>query len=389
MADIGSYHYVDFASKALPGFRNRIVLVEGLPSLIREYGHADCYCTYFLFDDGLRRYANANHHSVAQYNGPCYAHFLPLDIDSHDLEHALQTARQISLCLLDNQGIPEEAIAAYYSGMKGFHVALATAVFGNIQPGPDLPRIFHEVRRSIVERARVRYPETVDFGICDRLRLLRLPNTKHGKSGLYKVPLHAEELLSCGIDEILDAARKPRRLWLTDESGLVPRYQTEPVAGAVELFECCTEQAKDNPPSNLPDPGRYIGNGNPGDALCQAEHDLYREGVPEGSRSALCLRLASRFRSAGYPEGEAVARVTSFAGRCQPPLDEHDAGAIVRNAYRANGRGYQFGCGNGKGDVPQAKLVHDRCPYRNDRTGCRSFRQFYLWLNGNGKRGGG
>lgn len=101
--------------------------------------------------------------------------------------------------------------------MKGFHVTLAAGIFGDIQPGVELPRIFQGLRRSLVEKANVTHPETIDFGISDRLRLLRLPNTRHSKSGLFKIPLRAEEVLYRGVGEIQEAAAKPRELWLTDE----------------------------------------------------------------------------------------------------------------------------------------------------------------------------
>lgn len=389
MADVGNYHYVDFATKALYRFRNNVVNVGDLPTLTKRYGHVDCFCTYFQFDKGLLDYVKDNHDSVAGYDGPCYTRFLPLDIDSPDLNQALGTAREVTRYLLDSWGITEDTLVVYYSGMKGFHINLPTGVFGEMEPGPELPKVFREVRRSVVQRAKVTHPDAVDFSISDRLRLLRLPNTRHSKSGLYKVPLHMEELLSCEPEEIRSIAQKPRELWLTDESGLVPRYQIGPAPGAVEIFESCTEQAEKNSHTDLPDPGRFLSNGNIEQTLCQAEIELYREGVPEGSRSSVCLRLASRFRSSGYAEEEASRMVESFAGRCRPPLDARTARQVVAVAYRANGKGYQFGCGTGNGDPAHTNLVHERCNYKTDRMRCETFGQFYTQLNGNSGKGGG
>jgi hypothetical protein len=303
-------------------------------------------------------------------------------VDGSDLERAIGAARQITRFLLDGWGVPEEAVPVYYSGMKGFHVMLATGIFGEIQPGVELPRVFQGIRRSLVERANLTHPETIDFGISDRLRLLRLPNTRHSKSGLFKIPLRAEELLYRGVGEIQEAARKPRKPWLTDRSGLVPVYHAEPVPAAVDLFERCSDGEKENVPhADLPDPGSFLDNGHLENALCQAELELYREGVPEGARSAMCLRLASRFRSAGYAVDQASAMVESFAGRCSPPLDGRSARQIAETAYRANGRGYQFGCGTSRGGPPQAALVFEKCRYRTGRLRCETFRRFYSHLN--------
>ena len=391
MADVRDFHYVDFASKDLLGFRNKIVSVKGLPELVTRYGHTDCFCTYFLFDKGLPDYAKQNRGSVSGYQGQCYAHYLPFDIDSQEIRHALLTARQIAHHLLDRRGIPEEAIATYYSGMKGFHIYLTTQVFGEVQPSCELPGIFREIRRSIVEQAKVTHVETIDFGISDRLRLLRLPNTRNSKSGLYKVPLYVDELLSCEPDGILNIARKPRPLWLTDESGLVPKSRVEPVPAAVELYGRCVEQVENNRHfhSDLPDPGSFLNNTNLNETLCQAELELYREGVAEGIRSAMCLRFASRFRSAGYSQQLASEMIQSFAGRCRPPFEKYAARQIVTSAYKTGGKGYQFGCGTGNGDPAHTKIVFDRCRYKIDRLKCDTFGRFYNQLNGNSRQGGG
>jgi len=313
-----------------------------------------------------------NGRSVSGYQGPCYAHFLPLDIDAPDLGDALETARDMAAYLLDGWGMTEEGLAAYYSGMKGFHLTIPTGIFGEVEPGADLPRTFRELRRKIVDEAKPFHPEAVDFAICDRMRLLRLPNTLHSKSGLYKVPLRLEELMTCEPDEIRRLARKPRRLWLTDDTGLLPRYSTEPVPEAVEMFVGCAERAAEKAHADLPDPGSFLHRGNLSAALCDAELELYREGVPEGSRSSVALRLASRLRSAGYAEEEASAMLESFAARCSPPMDAQEARHVVEAAYRAGGNGYQFGCGNGSGDLPHTALVRGRCPYA-DRRECRTY----------------
>jgi len=94
--------------------------------------------------------------------------------------------------------------------------------------------------------------------------------------------------------------------------------------------------------------------------------------VPEGSRSSVALRLASRFWSARYAEEEASGMLESFAARCSPPMDAREVGQVVTAAYRASGNGYQFGCGNGGGDPPHTALVRRHCPYA-DRRECRTY----------------
>ncbi len=388
MTDVQHFRYVDFASRGLLGFRNYIAQVKDLPILTKKWGHTDCFSTCFLFDRGLLDYVKQNGGSVGGYQGACYAHYLPIDIDSPDITQALHTAKQVTGHLLDAWGMPEDALAVYYSGKKGFHVMLPVTAFGNVKPSTDLPKVFREVRRSVVAQANVKYPHTIDFSISDRLRLLRLPNTRHSKSGVYKVPLRIEELLSCELDDIVTIARKPRTLWLTDESGLVPKSHVQPMADAVELYQCCTEQTEKNCHSDLPDPGSFLNNADLNGTLCQAELELYREGVTEGARSAMCLRFASRFRSAGHSQQLASEMIESFAGRCRPPFETYAARQIVNSAYKAGEKGYQFGCGTGNGDPAHTGIVFDTCRYKTDRLKCDTFGRFYSRLNGNSEQGG-
>jgi len=254
MSNLSDFRYVDFATRALRQFRNNVVPVSQVPELARRYGRIDCFCTYLLFDEGLPDYVRQNGRSVSSYQGPCYAHYLPLDMDAPNFGDTLEAARGISAYLLDHWGMLEEGLATYYSGMKGFHLTIPTRVFGDVEHGADLPRAFRELRRNIVKRAKPEHAEAVDFAICDRLRLLRLPNTRHSKSSLYKVPMRIEELMTCEPDEIRCLARKPRVVWLTDDTGLLPRYQVEPVPEAVEMFAGCAERASEKARGDLPDP---------------------------------------------------------------------------------------------------------------------------------------
>ncbi len=356
----------------MPGFRNHVASLSDVPGLLRRYHGSDCYCTYFLFDDDLPRYVEKNAGSVSGYDGPCYAHYLPFDIDSPDLDEAQATAHDIADYAVDRMGVPEEGLAIYFSGSKGFHLTIASAAFGGVDPGVDLPNVFRYLREEIVKESKPSHPETVDFAISDRLRLLRLPNTRHSKSGLYKVPLSLRELEESAPDELRHLASERRQPVLTDETGLLPRFPVDATPETEEFLTKCVERAKRVEHSALPDPGRFLDSGNVSHALCEAEKELYREGVSEGFRASVGLRLMSRFRAAGYEEDEAAEMVSGFASRCEPPLPEQEARAAVRSAYRANGNGYQFGCGNGNGDPPHTKPVRDRCPYR-DRRECSTY----------------
>ena len=97
MNGTNSFTYAEFATRGLYGFRNNIVQVSQLTSLIKKYGHTDCFSTYFLFDRSLKDHVRGNGHSVAGYKGPCFAYYLPVDIDSSELKKAQETAGRIAV----------------------------------------------------------------------------------------------------------------------------------------------------------------------------------------------------------------------------------------------------------------------------------------------------
>jgi len=70
MQSAGGFEYVDFASKALSGFRNRVVRLPEVRSLARRCADTDCFCTYFLFDRSLAQHIRGNGRSVSGYAGP-------------------------------------------------------------------------------------------------------------------------------------------------------------------------------------------------------------------------------------------------------------------------------------------------------------------------------
>ena len=367
------FEWVDFAARGKPGFRNTIVRVSQVPELMEQYRQTDCYTTYFRFDQHLLDHVKQNDGSVAGYRGPVAATILPFDIDSEDLGKALRTTRDLCRFLLDSWGMPEAGVIPYYSGKKGFHLTVPTAVFGGAEPSEDVPAVLQAVRRRIVTGARPRYPEAID-GIGDRLRLLRLPGSRHTGTGRYKAELTLGELFDSAPEDICSVASEPRANTLTDPTGLIPMYDVGAVAAAEECYAECTRSAGEKAGLALPDAKAFIRGGDLTESLCDAERKLYEQGVPKGARSRTVLRLASKMRVAGYSEDDASDMVSAFDRRCDPPMREGESTRIVSVAYRARAP-YQHGCGTGAGDAPATRLVFEACPY-TDRLRCQFYGAF-------------
>lgn len=120
------------------------------------------------------------------------------DFDSKDdVEKARQDALTAATRLVEN-GIDEDSIACYFTGSKGF--SLEVTLDELLTPEQFKATVFH-VAGDL---------ESFDKVVNDPNRIVRIANTKHNKSGLYKIPLTPEELSETALDDIRLIAKNPR-----------------------------------------------------------------------------------------------------------------------------------------------------------------------------------
>lgn len=212
----------------------------------------DFFLSLYLFDNGLIEHFRQTGNSIAGYSGACWCPFVWFDIDrENDLESALADVRRLVEYLTQTPAdsdsdsgliVPDtESILIFFSGSKGFHVGVPVAVFGDeVKPGKEFPGRYKAAALEIARRAGVE----VDKSVYDRQRLFRCPNSKHGKSGLYKIPLSYWEVTTAlSVAEIRQRAQRPRCLvWVESELDKVDiddvRFSpaVKPVPGAVALW---------------------------------------------------------------------------------------------------------------------------------------------------------
>jgi len=135
------------------------------------------------------------------------------DLDSDD---GGEQARLDSIELVHRllKCFPIEAIDVYYSGNKGIHIIL---------------KHDKELTRSEVEAITQKFSSgltSFDSSLYDQNQILRVPNTKHEKSGLYKIQITPEELETLSIDKIREIARNNR----------APTYSTDIVKISDDLL---------------------------------------------------------------------------------------------------------------------------------------------------------
>ena len=94
-------------------------------------------------------------------------------------------------------------VQLYFSGKKGFHIGIPAPLIG-LEPSSDFPSICRELA------VRLARDTGIDLSIYSHNRLLRIQNTLHTGSGLFKVRLTYEELAEFSVEGIRELAITPR-----------------------------------------------------------------------------------------------------------------------------------------------------------------------------------
>jgi len=360
------YQLVEFAAHYQKGFRNHVVALADVPALLQKFKHFGCYSTYFIFSDELLSYLGAQTAaapSVSGYQGKVWAPYLPIDLDHPDLLPALECARLLSDLLLDRWRIDANGLQIYFSGAKGFHFMLDTRLFGRITPAHTWPMLFDALRRHLAQQIPERLREVVDLSIKDRMRLLRLPNTVHEKSQLYKTLLTPSDLVKLNADEIRQRAHQAMPLILTDETGLLSRVAVAENPSAGELLMRIKGQLKKL--TRRPFEYRFS---RPIELTemqfpCAGAQAIWQRHIEPGYRNNCAIRLASELRLLGLTAEECESKLLDWNDKNRIELSGEELGSVARSAY-LHRFPYRYSC--------RDALLRRYCPLK-DELYCRGF----------------
>lgn len=360
------FNLVDFAAHYQKGFRNHVVAIGDVPALVESFKHYGCYSTYFFFSDEILTYMSAQAvavPSISGYDGKVRAPFFPLDLDHPELIPALEAAKRFYEFFRSQWIVDAGAIQVYFSGSKGFHLMLDTRLFGRVAPARNLPVVFDALRRHLAQRLPEPLRPTVDLTIKDRVRLLRLPNTIHEKSKLYKVILSPSELESLGPQEIRDLARQARPLTQTDWTGLVSQGSVAASAEARELFERVRRQSARLMRKPFSYRFRRPADLAKIDFRCAAMQKIWASRIEPGYRNNCAIRLASELRLLGLTREETEAKLLDWNRRHGIELPTQELQSVVQSAFQHRFP-YRYSC--------RDPILRRYCPLA-DLPACRRF----------------
>jgi KaiC/GvpD/RAD55 family RecA-like ATPase len=145
--------------------------------------------TYYYDDAAIAQYKKQNNSRKGIKSVKTDKIWFDFD-DKENVENAQKDAIEV-VSRLKNAGIKEKCINVFFSGNKGFEVSVK---FNKMLNRTQVEHLTMEVFGKELQ--------TLDSSLYDENQILRIPNTKHQVSGLYKVQITELELNSYKINEI-------------------------------------------------------------------------------------------------------------------------------------------------------------------------------------------
>jgi hypothetical protein len=261
---------------------------------------SEAYLSGFTYSEDFRRQLNGTG-SVRGFDGECWTPFIVFDIDRPDnLEAALVDARRLTAAILRRfPTLDENDLLLFFSGSKGFNVALPT--FWN--PVPSVA--FHRATRHFAEHLAELAGVAIDPAVYVKTQPLRAPNSRHAKTGLHKRRLSFEELTGLSVEGIRQLAKRPEPFELTTPAKPCDQAETD-WRDAIQAAEKQTEGKAER--------RETAANGTP--RLNRATLEFIHDGATVGDRHRLLFSAAANLAEFSCPPALAHALLTEPALDC-------------------------------------------------------------------------
>jgi hypothetical protein len=257
----------------------------------------EAYLSAFWFGADFRAYL-AQTGSTKGFDGLCWAPFVWWDIDAEDdPQAALDGARRLASTILERyRALDDEALLAFFSGSKGFHVGLPLC--WGAQPSLDFNRVARRFAEEFGQLAGI----NIDTSVYDKVRAFRAPNSKHPRTGSHKRRLSLDELMQLSLDGIRRLAKSPEPFGLPAPAATCEQAAADWQAAMSAVRQQTEEKARRC---------AAVANGMP--TLNRQTLDFIRDGAEQGDRHRLLFSAAANLAEFGCPPTLAHALLTDAA----------------------------------------------------------------------------
>jgi hypothetical protein len=290
---------------------------------MKQCNYIDVYQSIYSFNTYLKSDVN-----TCKIIAPFYLD-LDMDIQNEKDYSIIRThVNRTILALKSIFKLTEASIQVYFSGAKGFHILVDSAVF-NI---PQLCQL-HTIYKTWALHLRHAYQiDSIDTQIYDRRRLFRIPNTINGKTGLYKVAIPTSKISDSTFDSIQQWGSAPK---------IIPQYDTSLNAYAASIFLSKAQHILSLRENKKQDMIYASGQKR---KLLPCIKQLLSDPVKKGNRNNIAVILANSLYQSHYTTEEIVALLREWNQRNTPPLPIRELLATIHSAEQMHQAGRKYGC---------------------------------------------
>lgn len=305
-----NYPEFKYVNVAVEGVHNRKGIYD-ITKLGDPSGKHETYCTYFRYDDEMKDHFQKKH-TVSGYQGKAWSDWLPIDIDSDNLEEAQDYLSSLCRNLQENE-IDVNCCRFYFSGAKGFHVMIPSGIF-KPEPTTDIHKRFRKIAVFLAKGINL------DTSIYDKTRIFRLANTINAKTNLHKIELYPFEAMSLSIEDIKERAKEP----VEEKLEIEQEYDVSDEL-ALLFHEDLNKPKKNGKKTNVKT------------KICVSK---LMQGVGAGERDNVGVRVASHLRQSGLTPKMMFVALDEWNSTNEPPLTDDELSRI----YDQGLHDYEFGC---------------------------------------------
>lgn len=251
---------------------------------------------------------------------------LYFDFDSkEDIDKARVDALEVANRLI-TRGFEEDNIGCYFTGGKGFSIEVET----NEYITPDK---FKAITMDVAGDLN-----TFDTVVADPNRIVRVHNTRHQNSGLYKIPLTPDELVNLSVDEIKLLAKNPRANRMLKVAKLPQNIKDVEPVKEKKLDEIARELTFDI--SSIDMKARLP-------KVDESRHLLLNGFFRAGERNPAMLCLSATLKNVGYDLDQTRALMITAAEKQaartgEDQFPEREIDLIIGQVFSGNWKGGQF-----------------------------------------------
>lgn len=330
----------------------------------------------------VQKYANEKKTDGEDFIAPLY-----FDLDySDDPGVAQAEAVRLVEFFTGELDIQDQDLHIYFSGSKGFHVLIDERALG-VEPRKDLQRVYKHIagylryrlgdsqEKESEEGRKVEYVEplkAVDLVVYTVKRMLRLPYSRHQKTGLYKIELTLQQLKELSLEEIKERARTGQPIQKEEKT-----VRKRPKAGAFFADKLHEYEEAAATVSDKRDKTEYVFTKDK-PPVC-VENILNHGWKKDGDRNNATVQLCCYFKAAGYTKEEAtgileewVVKFTSADSRYSIQQRKANTRNVIESVYSSE-KDYQFGCAfirSLHGEKKKGDTDYDRVPCSGEMCHC-------------------